>query len=545
MSPRGSGLKRMRLVRISLAAKYRILYGLAVLLIIGAALYLPWHQIEQLTFARPYAEAQRVAQDYFQYVLGIPRGAADVPGPFSSHDAARGPLADAPPPAATFTPLNLLESSETGASPDATFARRALLRFSRAASIDQFYDLHRDDGGLTLRYATPVRVGDRCLDCHGERGSARRYAGGELAGVITVSIPAQQPWRELVLNRALIISAGILAGLLAMLVFYVITHRFILGPVEELRGVARRVTEGGTRIRAELRTGDEFEQLADSFNTMLERLEASQEELRTANRSLDVKLGQMAESNVALFEANRVKNEFLANVSHELRTPLASIIGFAELLRDSPAIEQNTKASRYAENILISGRILLEIINDLLDLAKIEAGKIELRIEPVHPGEVCQTMVDFLRPLSDKKRLTLDCDVPSDLPVIQTDRGRLRQILYNLISNAIKFTPDEGSVRVSAHPVAGGVRLAVADSGPGIDPSQHALIFEKFRQIDGSATREHYGTGLGLPIARELAHLLGGRIGVQSELGHGAVFWCEFPVHAPEPVQDRALVNLI
>ncbi len=533
----------MRLVRISLAAKYRVLYGLAVLLIIGAALYLPWHQIEQLTWARPFGEAQRVAQDYFRFVLGVPRGSAGDAAARSSHDDTHAPPGTGAPPAADFTPLNVLEAADATAG--GGFARRALLRFSRAASLDQFYDLHRSGGDLTLRYAAPVRVSERCLDCHGERGSARRYSGGELAGVITVEVPAQQAWRELLLNRALIVSAGILAGLLAMLVFYVITHRFILAPVDELRGVARRVTEGGTRIRAQLRTGDEFEQLADSFNSMLERLEASQDELRTANRSLDVKLGEMAESNVALFEANRVKNEFLANVSHELRTPLTSIIGFAELLRDSPAVEQHGKSVRYAENILISGRILLEIINDLLDLAKIEAGKVELRIESVQAGDVCRTLVDFLRPLSDKKRISLDCDVAPDLPAIQTDRGRLRQVLYNLLSNAIKFTPEDGFVRVRARRTAGGVHVSVADSGPGIDPAQHAVIFEKFRQIDGSATREHYGTGLGLPIARELVHLLGGQIGVHSELGQGATFWCEFPIEAPAAVQARAPVNLL
>ncbi|MBI3760059.1 MAG: two-component sensor histidine kinase, partial [Deltaproteobacteria bacterium] len=243
----------------------------------------------------------------------------------------------------------------------------------------------------------------------------------------------------------------------------------------------------------------------------------------------------MAEINVSLHEANRVKSEFLANVSHELRTPLTSIIGFAELIREGPLLEANGKVSRYSENILISGRILLEIINDLLDLAKIEAGKVELRLTTVRPAEVCSTLVDFMRPQADKKNLQLACEFAPDLPNITTDRGRLRQILFNLLSNAIKFTPEGGQVTLRVYsPADGGLRIEVSDTGPGVAAEHHAVIFEKFRQIDQSETREFAGTGLGLAIARELTIMLGGSIGVHSELGQGATFWIMLPQQSPE-----------
>jgi signal transduction histidine kinase len=297
-------------------------------------------------------------------------------------------------------------------------------------------------------------------------------------------------------------------------------------------------------VRSAVRTGDEFEQLAESFNAMLERLRVSQEELKTANRSLDMRLGEMAEINVSLHEANRVKSEFLANVSHELRTPLTSIIGFAELMRESGGADGDGRMTRYSENILISGRILLEIINDLLDLAKIEAGKIELRVETVAAAELCQTLLEFLRPQADQKNLELKLEADDALPPLETDRGKVRQILFNLLSNAVKFTPEGGRVKLSVRRLGDRVEFAVSDSGPGIAPEHQKMIFEKFRQIDQSATREHYGAGLGLAIAKELTQMLGGDIGVRSEPGQGATFWVRVPVTAPEP-RERTPISLV
>jgi len=520
----------MRLVRISLTTKYRILFGLAVALIIGAALYVPWKLMAGLVLEQSFLEAQRVADDHFRLVLAEPGSAAGTSGGVHARQFSLLPERLHHQP--RFLRLNFDPNDPASALNE--------------ANVDPFvYKTVEGEEAQYFAYAHPVRITQSCLNCHDEGKTARPYRENELAGIITVSLPTEYTDQQLMLNRWLIIAAGALAGILAILVFHVISHKFILSPIHDLRSMALRVADGDLGVRSTVQTGDEFEQLSDNLNTMLDRLRASQEELTKANRLLDVKLGEMAETNVALYEANRVKSEFLANVSHELRTPLTSIIGFAELLREGPHGAGDGRAARYAENILISGRILLEIIDDLLDLAKIEAGKVELQLEPVRVEELCSTLLDFTRPVADKKSIHVEFQADEAFPILITDRGRLRQVLFNLLSNAIKFTPEHGQVRLLARRLdQGQVRLAVSDTGPGIAPENQQIIFDKFRQTDQSATREHHGTGLGLAIARDLTHLLGGEIGVDSQPGQGATFWVQLPTAAPEP-RERPPVSLI
>lgn len=527
---------RMRFPRISLAVKYRILFGAAVVLIIGAALAVPWNLMKHLALEQTFREAQRLADDYFRLALG--GGAGTVTG---IHGKEFSLLPDG-----TSVQPRFVQLSVDARDPDALvnqpdpdpFVARAFGTFLAHPQQEFLYTTRLDDGQRRFLYAHAVRARKSCLTCHGE-DSARPYLENQLAGIITVSLPTERSTDELIWNRLWLIASGALAGVLAILVFYVITHKFILSPVEDLRRVAIRVANGNLDERSTVRTGDEFEQLSDSLNEMLERLRASQEELKRANRMLDQKLEAMAETNVALYEANRLKSEFLANVSHELRTPLTSILGFAELLREGREAEANPRTARYAENILISGRILLEIINDLLDLAKIEAGKVELKLETVSIAEIGATLADFVRPQADKKRLQLTFEPEPDLPIVITDASKVRQILFNLLSNAIKFTPEGGTVVLRAtRENQESVRLSVSDTGRGIPPEEQELIFEKFRQIDQSATREHHGTGLGLAIAKELTRLLGGQIGVDSEVGKGSTFWVILPVVTPEPAEQ-------
>jgi len=375
------------------------------------------------------------------------------------------------------------------------------------------------------------------------RGSASSSASRPLVGIIDIRLAAPQTDEMLFFTRAILVLAGLLAGFLAILVFYLISQRLILAPVRELTALAERIAGGDLTARSAMATGDEFEELSDAFNDMLGRLERARVELEAANRSLDAKLGELAETNVALFESNRLKSEFLANVSHEFRTPLTSIIGFADLLRDTAQGKSSADVARiahFADNILTSGRGLLEMINDLLDLAKIEARRIELHRTPFSPRDVCEALGDFVRPMIDKKPLSMTMGLDDDLPMMNSDAGKLRQILFNLLSNAVKYTPEGGTIRLEAAPLDGGqrVRLVVADTGPGIAPEDQERIFEKFRQLDASFTREHTGSGLGLAISNELCHLLGGTIRVESELGRGARFIVELPVECPEMV-DR------
>ena len=503
---------------------------------------MPWYLLEALVMEPVYRDAERISDDYFRQVLASPT----PDGMLSSihgQDVSLLP-AERSPLEPRFVPY------ATGDHPPATrrsgdaldaFVADALRNFSRYPKQTALNKVVREGDGTRFLYVHAVRVTRSCLNCHDEGRSAQPYKENDLAGAIAVELPADSSDQTMLFYRLALIAAGGLAGILAILVFYIIMHRFILAPIEELRNTAIRVGEGRLEVRAHVETGDEFEDLANTLNTMLERLRLSQDELRRANKLLDARLGEMGEINVALHESNRVKSEFLANVSHELRTPLTSIIGFAELIREGPQTEANGKVSRYSENILISGRILLEIINDLLDLAKIEAGRVELRLAPIRAEEICNTLVDFMRPLADKKGLQVTCEIEPDLPLLTTDRGRLRQILFNLLSNAVKFTPEGGSVGIRAKRAGDTtVRIEVSDTGPGVAAEHHAVIFEKFRQIDQSETREFAGTGLGLAIARELTQMLGGTIGIESELGHGATFWIVLPLNAPESAERPA-----
>jgi signal transduction histidine kinase len=231
---------------------------------------------------------------------------------------------------------------------------------------------------------------------------------------------------------------------------------------------------------------------------------------------------------------NRLKSDFLATVSHELRTPLNSILGFSDVLSGIDALDDKQK--RYVGNIQRSGRMLLEMINDILDLAKMESGKMEVRLSEFKISALVSAQCDMARPLAEKKNIDLDCGASPSLAPLRQDQAKVQQILNNLLSNAIKFTPDGGRIMVAAErDELGDLRLTVADTGIGISVEDQQLVFEKFRQAigalpDGDAmTREYSGTGLGLSIVRELCRLLGGEVSLESELGKGSTFTVRLP----------------
>jgi signal transduction histidine kinase len=248
-----------------------------------------------------------------------------------------------------------------------------------------------------------------------------------------------------------------------------------------------------------------------------------------------------------LYELNRLKSDFLATMSHELRTPLNSIIGFSDVLDSIDSL--NDKQKRYVQNIQKSGRMLLEMINDILDLAKIESGKMEVRLSDFRIEQVIGAQCDMARPLAEKKNIDLETVIEADLPELFQDQGKVQQILNNLLSNAIKFTPEGGRIVIGARrSVRGELLLVVEDTGVGIAEEDQLAIFEKFRQgrtalAGGDAmTREYSGTGLGLSIVKELCKLLGGEITLKSELGRGSTFTVRLPwIRADQPKLDSPL----
>jgi signal transduction histidine kinase len=403
------------------------------------------------------------------------------------------------------------------------------LKSQEDRSDDVLLAKHR--GVLQSDYIKLFRATENCINCHNPQGSAKPFSQNELVGVAIVRRPASEITRTVWLNRVWVFVAGLIAGTGAIVAFYIITQRVILRPIRQLRAIANNVSEGNLDIRSAIQTGDEYERLAEAFNHMLDGLQAAQERLRQANKQLDAKIVELSERNIELFKANKIKSEFLANISHEFRTPLNAILGFAEILREKPELLRKDKGRRYAENIIEGGKNLLNMINDLLNLAKAEAGKMELHIEKTSIPQLCKAAVGSFSALTKKKKIKVKLTVDENIPILSTDAGKMQQILYNFLSNSVKFTPEGG--RIEIHVSMQGeqmVRIAVTDTGCGIAESDKEKIFEKFRQADGSLTRETTGSGLGLAISKELASMLAGTIGVESELGKGSTFWLDIPV---------------
>jgi PAS domain S-box-containing protein len=240
---------------------------------------------------------------------------------------------------------------------------------------------------------------------------------------------------------------------------------------------------------------------------------------------------ELEAQNRRIQEANRLKSEFLANMSHELRTPLNAILGFGELLHDGEVPPDAPQHREFLGHILKSGRHLLELINDVLDLAKVEAGKLEFRPEPIDLQFVIDEVLSVVRPIGEGKSIRLGASVAPDLRQgVSLDPARLKQILYNFVSNALKFTPAGGSVAVRALPEGESrLRLEVEDTGIGIAPQDIGRLFVEFQQLDGGVSRQHGGTGLGLALTRRLAEAQGGSVGVHSTLGRGSVFHAILP----------------
>ncbi|MCH2161380.1 MAG: HAMP domain-containing histidine kinase [Phycisphaerales bacterium] len=492
---------------LSLANKVQLLFGTAVVVLLAAALAVPWFRTEALVY-RSQLEVSRQLADAW---LEVP-----------NRTSTSGPI-----------PIRVYSVADARSSTEAKpFVLEAVSRMESDSDLQEVFQQIDTGNEVVYDYARALRGDDwRRIEAGVESTT------GALGGILLIERPSKLAAGQLLSSRVYLVASWLVASLLAVLLFWFIVNRVVLKPVRRLRDTADKVEQGDYSVRASIETGDDFESLGESFNRMLDEIERTSSQLRSVNETLDFKVTELAEANIGLFESNRLKSEFLANVSHELKTPLNSIIGFAELLDELASKEESPdpKRHRYVSNIIASGRRLLEMISELLEMAKIEAGRVEVTIAPLDVKELLEGLVAIMRPQAEEKRVTIEAKVGQQVPLVETDAGKLQQILFNFLSNAVKFSPEDSTVILAAEQVVRqdksiGIRFRVSDHGPGIPLDMQESIFEKFRQVDASHTRSHEGTGLGLAICRELAELIGATVSLVSEPGGGSTFSVEVPL---------------
>jgi signal transduction histidine kinase len=307
-------------------------------------------------------------------------------------------------------------------------------------------------------------------------------------------------------SRALFIGVAAGAIVLALLLGFVLSLS-VIGPIQNIDTRLAAIASGDFSGRVEVDNRDELGALGANVNRMNDELRRLYNELEAASQH---------------------KSEFLANMSHELRTPLNAIIGFSQVLRDEMVGSVNSKQAEYLDDIISSGQHLLSLINDVLDLSKVEAGQVELEVHPFSLREALERGVVMVRERATEDGVRVAFVADPEVDVVAGDERRIKQVIFNLLSNAVKFTPAGGEIDVSATRANGEVRVSVADTGPGIAPEDQERIFEEFQQSEtGVGLRE--GTGLGLALSKRYVELHGGRIWVESELGRGSTFTFALP----------------
>jgi len=343
--------------------------------------------------------------------------------------------------------------------------------------------------------------------------------------------PRMLPWREEAVERGYLSSAafpirlkrGVIGAFMAYAgrpdFFDEEGVRLLEGVTSELAVALESMEQEEERRRAEEEVRTLNQELEQRIETRTEELTASYRELELRNQEVE--------------RANRMKTEFLARMSHELRTPMNAIIGFSDLLSEESEGPLNETYKRFVHHIQAGGRHLLRLINDVLDISRIEAGRTELLRERFSAADAVMEVLSVISPLAEVKKIRIESRVEREAQVY-ADRTRFKQILYNLLSNAVKFTPEGGTVWIAAGPEGECVSFTVGDTGLGIPPEEHAAIFEEFHQVGTTSDGVKEGTGLGLAITRKLVELHGGAIRVESELGKGSRFTFVLPLEAHE-----------
>jgi signal transduction histidine kinase len=373
--------------------------------------------------------------------------------------------------------------------------------------------------------------------------SLTRELGNPYSIQVTANItPLEQTIRRKQIEIFMIFSIS-LVTLGAFLGFVI--DKYVRQPFSLLENATQNFTSGNKQARVNISTKDEFGVLASFMNEMFDRITENEEQLNTEAKERKLAAQQVKEQRDALqqltteltiardqaFEANHAKSAFLANMSHELRTPLNAIIGYSELLMDEAEDEKNIALIPDLGKIRQAGKHLLTLINDVLDISKIEAGKMELLLEDFKVAPMIDNVVNMINPMIENNNNTFDINIDNEIDFMHSDITRMKQILFNLLSNACKFTRNGNIKLIIKKPDSDHIDFNVIDSGIGIENDKIDRLFHEFVQADDSTTRKYGGTGLGLSICRRLIVLMGGNITVSSQVGNGSTFTATLPIN--------------
>ncbi|MCE5284627.1 MAG: DUF3365 domain-containing protein [Pelosinus sp.] len=406
------------------------------------------------------------------------------------------------------------------------------------------------DNVRVFRYLTPLYYDESCMSCHGQPAGTIDVSGypregvspGDFAGAISVVFPMtgfEAHQYENIISHLVFILFMVMA---TIGMIYILMKHIVITPLTQLTEKVSEVGSGQWTQLTDIHTYDEMRHLADKFNEMSQNLNGLYNNLESkvaertrqlcdANIKLAEQSRELREMYEKLFAADQLKSEFLAVMSHELKTPLTAIIAFSEiLLSEGEALSSQQK--EYLEDIFESSHQLLGQINDILDMSKIEAGLIRLNARSTDVRQILDSVISVMRPLFQRKNIKLTVNCPEEIPIFICDADKLRHIMNNLISNAIKFTNTGGNISIDMTVENAALKVAVCDDGVGISAEDQPYIFDKFRQVHYSHNYENQGSGLGLEIARNLVELQGGLIWVKSELDKGSSFTFTLPLNA-------------
>lgn len=440
------------------------------------------------------------------------------------------------------------------------FESAALDAFNRGESTE-YYDITQYEGAEVFRYLAPMRIEENCLDCHGEPAGEIDVTGyakegwkiGDIGGAISIVMPLDVYMES---EQASTIQDVIFFGgmlVVCLLIIYAALTYLVTRPLGKIQAGVQYIQTGDLGVRlAQSESSREMNTLMTEFNRMAGELSGIYNNLESqvadrtaqlaeANAVLEQQRAQLELANERLLNDNRYKSDFLAMMSHELRTPLTSILAFAEFLnRDcEPHDEREAETRREIE---ANSRALLLMINDILEMSRLDAGRTDMNVEVVDVGDVVGMVSTVVQPLADKGKIDFSCEIDPDVPLIQADFEKIRHVLENLCGNAIKFTSEGGSValHIIHHPECGEIWIKVSDTGIGIAKADQQRIFDRFVQADSSPSRKYNGTGLGLALAKEYTDMHGGTISVESEPDEGSVFTVRIPVESKGERDDES-----